>query len=556
MKRETTEAIWREYENGRDYNAALELYDNVETNENFVQGKQWEGLNAPDLPKPVLNFLRRAVAWCIAVIHSDDIAISVEALDESDEIALLTSLIEKSVLRVYEINSIKKKNRMVKRNGAVHGDAAMYFWFDPSIENGQAVKGEIVSEILEGKNVHFGNPFLAEVQSQPYIILAQRKLVSEVREEARAAGLNESDISAITSDSDEINTNSENEEAAFDLCTVLIKLRKVNGTVHATKCTRTVILRKEYDTGLKLYPVAWFIWEEAAGSYHGNAVVTGLVPNQIAANRLFAMAIRSVEMSAFPITVYDKTKFPDGWTNKVGQAIGAINPSGGKLDEFFASIRGGDFSEQVLKIIDMILERSKEFIGANDAAMGNVKPDNAQAIIATQQASIVPLELQKLNSDEYDEQCVRIIVDMMRVYYGSRRVSAEGLENEDGSPLAGTDGSAVKSIMFDFARLENPNIRLNVSIGAASYWSEIVQDQYIDNLFKMGVITDAIAYLEYKSDNNLPKKKKIIADLKRARSQMQQSVPQQGYELPDVPNAEDAAMGLQQKVAQTPGALQ
>lgn len=397
MKKDTPSAIWIEYENGRDYNASIGLYDDVETNELFVQGKQWEGLNAPDLPKPVLNFLRRAVMWCIAVIHSDDISISIKALDDSDEISMMTELIENSVRRVYENNSIKKKNRMVKRNGAVHGDAAMYFWFDPSIENGQKVKGDIVAEILAGKDVQFGNPFVSEPQSQPYIIIVQRRLVSEVKAEARKLGLSSTDIAAITADDDDTGVTT---DTTYELCTVLTKLRKVNGTVHATKCTRTFTMREEYDTGLKLYPVAWFIWDEVSNCYHGNAAVTGLIQNQVSVNKLFAMAIRSMEMNAFPKTVYDKTKFPDGWNNKVGQAIGAIAPNGIRMTESFAVVRGGDISTQVMEMIDKIIERSKEFIGANDAALGNVNPDNAQAIIATQQASIVPLELQKRNSDD------------------------------------------------------------------------------------------------------------------------------------------------------------
>ena len=68
----TAESIWEEYQKGVAYNTALDLYDNVEKCENFYIGKQWEGLNAPDLPKPVINVLRRVVSYFISMIVSDD----------------------------------------------------------------------------------------------------------------------------------------------------------------------------------------------------------------------------------------------------------------------------------------------------------------------------------------------------------------------------------------------------------------------------------------------------------------------------------------------------
>ena len=47
--------IWREYSDGVDYNESIGLYETVRKNENFFIGNQWEGVNAPDLEKPVLN---------------------------------------------------------------------------------------------------------------------------------------------------------------------------------------------------------------------------------------------------------------------------------------------------------------------------------------------------------------------------------------------------------------------------------------------------------------------------------------------------------------------
>ena len=66
--------LWKEYSDGVDYNESIGLYETVRKNENFFIGNQWEGVNAPDLEKPVLNVLKRCVSYFLAMLSSDDIA--------------------------------------------------------------------------------------------------------------------------------------------------------------------------------------------------------------------------------------------------------------------------------------------------------------------------------------------------------------------------------------------------------------------------------------------------------------------------------------------------
>ncbi|MBQ6902381.1 MAG: hypothetical protein IJN71_05180, partial [Oscillospiraceae bacterium] len=67
--------IWDEYQKAISYNRGIDLYETVKKNENFFIGKQWEGLNAPDLAKPVINVLRRVVSYFISMIVADDIGV-------------------------------------------------------------------------------------------------------------------------------------------------------------------------------------------------------------------------------------------------------------------------------------------------------------------------------------------------------------------------------------------------------------------------------------------------------------------------------------------------
>ena len=49
--------LFREYRKGIEHKERIGLYETVRQNENFYLGKQWEGVNAPDLDKPVFNVL-------------------------------------------------------------------------------------------------------------------------------------------------------------------------------------------------------------------------------------------------------------------------------------------------------------------------------------------------------------------------------------------------------------------------------------------------------------------------------------------------------------------
>ena len=89
--------IWQEYQKGRQYKEAIKLFSNVKKNENFFLGRQWEGLNAPDLPKPVLNFLKRVVTFVVATITSNDIAVSLTPHERDDEKQMYAKAIGRQV---------------------------------------------------------------------------------------------------------------------------------------------------------------------------------------------------------------------------------------------------------------------------------------------------------------------------------------------------------------------------------------------------------------------------------------------------------------------------
>lgn len=529
-RKSTVQSIWREYAKGKSYNNSIDLYTTVKTNENMFVGNQWEGLKAPDVEKPTLNFIKRVVTYFVSMIVSDDIGIEITPFLRSSEGDKEAEILRDAVLRVMERNKIKAQLRTAIRNCAVDGDACLYFYFDTEAPSGQLVKGDIVSEVIDNTNVIFGNPYVWDVQKQPYLILVRRRPLQTLQAEAKRLGCADWEKIRPDSDSDYVNEDKDN---GNEMVTELLRFSKVRGkngerTVHFSRSTENVMLKEQTDTGYTLYPLAYFTWETVKNSYHGVSPITYIKHNQIAVNRLWAMVLYHCKNTAFPKIVYDKSKFPEGWSNAPGRAIAM---TGNVNDAFTARTTAAEFSSQVLSVVDSTISMTRDFLGASDAALGNVKAENTSAIIAVQKASSAPLELQRQAFYQFAEDCVRVIADIMVQNYGTRIVQIEEeplvpeLPGQAGAPPRRTE-TAVDFGKFNFGVLD-----INVSVGQASYWSEMMQLQTLDNLFASGVLSDAEIYIESIPDGVIRNKSEILTAIRKRKEEaalMQQIPPNPG----------------------------
>lgn len=531
--KKTASEVWSEYQKGMEYNIGLGLYDTVKQNENFFNGKQWEGVKAPDLPKPVFNFLKPVVSYYIAMLISDDIAANVEIMNEavvpgaagSEEI---TKIISTEIDHIMERANVRFLNRKMIRNCAVDGDACFYVWFDTEEETGFDYKGNIKVDLIDNTNVYFGDASNAQTQEQPYIIIAYRKLLAEVQEEARRHGISPDEITVDT-ESQYMNSERDNEN---DYTTVLLKFWKEEGRVWMMKCTEKTVVVQPVNTGYRLYPIAFMNWEAVKNSYHGESPITSAIQNQIFVNKLYAMAMIQTQNTAFPKIVYDKRKI-DRWDGRPGRDIGII---GDPAEAIFSAWKSPDMSAYVTQLIDSTIKYTKDLMGASDAALGNVNPDNTSAIIAVQKAAGMPLDIQRMDFYNFVESYIRIFIDIMREKYGLRYVT-----------LTDTEGDR-EAVEFDFAELENYALSLKIDIGQAAYWNELTQIQTLDNLMDRKILPDAVTYLESMPDGYIKNKQEIIQKIKET---MQNALTGQS------PMLEEGALSQEAAVADTlqePGA--
>lgn len=468
--------IWKEFTAGQQYKDAIGLYDTYAQNEDFYVGNQWRGVDADDMDKPVVNFLRRVVSMHIAKVGSQDWGVRFKAFVDDERNDAISRMLSDQVDQVIERLNLKSVARTAQRNECVDGDTAVYFDFDADAESGMNVPGAVTCELLENINVYFGNRYSRDVQSQPYIILHKRMFMDDVKDEARENGVSDTDVESITPDSDE---HQMEQDSPSDLVSVLIKLWKENGTVHAVKCVKDLIIRKEWDTGYKLYPIAWSSWETLKSSYHGQAMLTGLIPNQISMNKAWAGVIWQILKTGFSQPVIDKTRIPD-WDGTPGQVIEARGPVNNVRDAVMY-LEAAPVPVSVITAMDNLMSTTRDCMGASDATMGDVNPDNASAIIALQQADEQPLELRKQAFHDFVEDMCRIIADIIRARYGKRQVM-----------MTVPDGQEQKTQLqeFDFSTLDELQMTMRVDVGASSLYSEQLQVQTASNLFTTGIIDD------------------------------------------------------------------
>ena len=336
------------------------------------------------------------------------------------------------------------------------------------------------------------------------------------------------------------------------------KAKQLVTSVHVTKATKTCTIFEDVDTGLTRYPIAWGNWERQKNQYHGRALVTGIIPNQIFINSMFAMVFRHLQLMGFPKYIFNADIISQ-WTNEVGQAIGVRGLQPGQpIDQVAYVLQPADMSNQIIAAIDKAVSYTKDCLGATDAQLGNVNPDNTSALMVLQSAAEVPLENTRACLHEWMEDIGAILLDMMGTYYGERPILrdrsfeepvAKTGEAPQLDPFTGTMSTqkVTRRVCepFDFSQLKHLWLNVRVNVGATTYFSEIAMVQTLDNLRRDGVL-DMIQYLERVPDRLIPQREKLIDELKaKAQQQERDLAAQQNMQMQNgiIPGSDGQAIG-------------
>ena len=502
--------IWGLYEKGRNYHRRTGIYVDTDRNYRMYNGNQWEGAKLGDVEPVQKNFIKPIVKYKISVIHDNLYAMvyssqNYENPEFQRESGRYCDMLNRYAQRVWEKDKMDFKGRRVTKDAAINDEGIIYVDFDTE----QMMP---VNEILKKNDVYYGNENDDDIQSQPYILIRQRMPVVGAIDLALAAGMSADKIDYIIGDNDTFEESGEAAKIELDnMVTVVYKMYKKEGTVRFSIATRWVDIATDVDTGLSLYPIAHFNWEEKEGSARGEGEVRYLIPNQIEVNRTEVRRVLTVKYQAYPQKVADVSKISN--PNALNTVGGIIKTNGAPVDDvhkIVGTIPPAQMSPDVKQLQEDLINVTRDLAGAGDTATGQVNPESAsgRAILAVQQASQAPMTEQKETFKNFLEDLARIWLEYLIVH------SVDGVNMEEvfTDPMSGEE--FVQVVNVPQATLEQLQATVKIDITPKSVYDKFAQEQTIENLMLQGFFSaqrvgELDIYCKVLDDDSVAPKTKI-----------------------------------------------
>ena len=585
----TPKAIFNEYQQGNNYKASvgtLGIFEQTKINERFFIGDQWYGAQCGN-SRPLVrnNVIKRIGEYKMSSIGAAPVTVNYSAegvpstqdmkksvketqalmingeyqmpnQPDNIEISVITDALSSYQKTTAERLKFDLKNEQLLRNAYVSGTGIAYTYWDNEIDTGlyadqgrtKAIKGDIAFEILDVENVVFGDPNNDDVQSQPFILISQRLDVEAVRREAKRNHQPYEDI--IPDGATQYNSGERGEQEPSDSrrVTVITKLYKEwdkggNGfKVMAIKVTEKAVVRKEWEIGLTMYPISVFTWERRRSCAYGDSEITYLIPNQIAINRMVTAECWSALACGMPKILINNDMVDTKITNDPGQIVKVNVGLDGSLSNAIQYVSPAPWASQYQSAVNDLTNNTLGNAGANDAALGNIRPDNAAAIIQMREAALQPMQIYQNRYYGFIEETARIWADFWINKYGNRALKVETRNGTEYVP-------------FDTKRYKNLSLTAKVDVGASTLWSESVVIATLDALLGAQIITPE-QYLERMPKGVIPRITELLDDMKEQNAvaqdaqlsqdemlqQFAQQYPQEYAKFANLPPEQQKAM--------------
>lgn len=565
--------VFREYQQGIRFKNGLGkkgLYEQNRINERFYAGDQWHGARCgEDRPLVRHNVIKRIGDYKLATVGAAPVSVSYSAdgvpntlelqrrtadmrdqllsgksagpvlagLSREEEVNLVMAALSDYFRATAERVKLDDIRETALRNAYCSGTGVVYTYWDERIPTGlyadfsrkAPIRGDIACQVLDIENVYFGDPFNDDIQSQPYILVAQRMPVEEVRRRilryhgntakakemaGRVAG--DRDMAYMAGDayqSGYAQTGDGGEDQGkVTMLTRFWKDWNETGTAYTVRAIQVcgtgrdgeeLTVRPEWDLGIRLYPLAKFSWERRRNCAYGESEITYLIPNQIAINRMLTASVWAVMVMGMPIMVVNGDIVTQPVTNDPGQVIQVFGGSE-EVDRAIRYVTPPSFSPQFDNMTASLIANTLSQAGANNAALGDVRPDNTSAIIALREAAAMPLQTVQNRYYSFCEDLARIWAEFWVNLYGRRSLKVES-------------GGGIWYLPFEAERYRDLLISVRVDVGASSLWSEAQSVQTLDNLFDRQVI-DVMQYLTRLPKGTVPNLGELIRELEKSRA--------------------------------------
>ena len=485
----TTTYIWQKYQKGIDYINKINLTNKTDRCHRMYNGDQWHGLKSGGEELPMLNFIKGVVKYKVSTVAQNTMSAVYTPMGErTEETVKACEALNTHFQIMWERAKMDKYAWAVIKDACIGADAYIYF-------GGADVTQ---SQLINNVNVLLGDEQNSNLQQQPYIMLVERLFVKDIKREAERNGIKKDEIELIISDenvNNQLGDKNEVEYATEDgKCTSILYMYKdEEGYVHFAKSTQNVIYKPDEKVvaklpdgtastiGLKMYPIANYIWEDTKGSARGCGDVEHLIPNQIELNKTLARRAIAIKQCAFPKIAYLESAVanPDQ-IDVVGAKIGVRDGNAQNIQNLISYLNPSVVSPDAKNFTDELITMTKELAGAGDAATGQIDPTQASgtAIIATRDQAALPLNEQVARYRQFVEDIANLWYDIWKAY------NPDGLKIETEDEMGNETTQVIPAEVLDKMMI---NVRIDVSQN--NPFSKYAQEQAIMNLFTSQAIS-------------------------------------------------------------------
>jgi hypothetical protein len=549
--------IIKQFRAGVSYKRSQGYYDKWAEYQRFWEADQWPQAteDTKTLPRPVTNHFAEIIEQKIAAItyEAPEMYFEPQEQDASqttdDEAAYLLSQVAINQAARLDFDRLLEEG---VRDAALLCNGIWYFPWDNSIVGGtpgvSAYIGDIAGYVIDPADFFPGDPTNPDIQSQPWIILAERRPLNEVKEfykEYAPEIVNLLQPERQTSDTLVYDHQrvEQDETGYVDVYHRWWKEKKgYKKQLHYAVVCQGQLLRHEeelYKHGL--YPFVAFQWYPRRKSFFGKPESADLINNQKEHNRLDGMMLLSAYNTAMPQKRI-KEQFVDerDVTNDPGTVIKDRSPVGGWGVDYLQSPSMPAYPAQMR---DSLAQGMRDVSGAHEAWIGKAPSAdlNASAILALQEAAGVRIRsIQRRLYRAIREIGLLWLAYWKEFYTEARLIRIAGPNNEIGFRwFRGTDYA---DMQFD----------IKVKANSTSPYSKALYMANLDKMLQSGVITPE-EYLEMLPEDVFPKAQELLARRMEARQQQMMQQQQQMIQQPPLPAAlplQGGVFGGEEGVAQ------
>ena len=541
--------LWKLFESGKNHNNVRNLKNDCERAQRFYEGDQWHGLEV-DHPErtPYQNFIAPTINHKLANVCMNEMAVVFDG-DDSD----LCSLITEKVGDVMKKIRVNQAGWDATEAALITGNGYIFFPCGDICVDGAKIRGHKTPwQLIDSPCIFFGDEQSADIQSQPYIIIYERRNVEDVRKMAEKNGVPEEELLKIVKDEEEellITTDVEEElTTGTGKCSSIIYMEKKDGVLYVARSTRHVIyeplhpvcggneLQESAAVGMDMYPIVGMSVGLKKNSSRGVGEVLPMIPNQIEYNKNLVRIAATVKNTSYPKMAYakDMVENPsaleetgsmiavdsDRGINDILKAIGYIQP---------AAIGGDAFT-----LGNILKDGTRELMNAGQAVTGEINPEKASgsAIIAMRDQAAIPLnKLQSSFKKMYAD--IGLVLFHYLIAY-----------NPTGLNIAA--GAETEAREIGPEELQAADLSINVEVTSIAPYSIFARDSALEKLMQAGAIT----FEEYVEalDENSTVPKKVLDKLLKKREQLRRA--QEAQAVVDEIRGEDEENALMAGIAE------